>query len=82
MQVSDVWNISPSVINEARMGYTWAISDYPDYALGKGYAAKVGWQFAKADQFPSIGFPGGYYRGSARQATRTTNSMTSIRRMS
>ncbi len=62
-QVSDVWNISPSVINEARMGYTWGISAYPDNALGKGYAAKVGWQFAKADQFPSLGFPGGSYEG-------------------
>ena len=53
-EVTDVWNISPSVINEARMGYTWAISDYPDSALNKGYAAKVGWQFGKADQFPNI----------------------------
>jgi hypothetical protein len=53
-QVTDVWNISPSVINEARMGYTWAISDYPDSALNKSYASMVGWQFGKADQFPSI----------------------------
>lgn len=53
-QVSDVWNISSSMINEARMGYTYAISNYPDSALNHGYAAKVGWQFAKADQFPSI----------------------------
>ncbi len=53
-EVSDVWNISPSLINEARMGYTYAISDYPDSALNHGYAAKVGWQFPKADQFPSI----------------------------
>ena len=53
-QVSDVWNISPSLINEARMGYTYAVSNYPDSALNLGYAAKVGWQFPKADQFPSI----------------------------
>jgi len=53
-EVTDVWSISPSVINEARMGYTWAISDYPDSALNQGYAAKVGWQFGKADQFPSV----------------------------
>jgi hypothetical protein len=36
------------------MGYTWAISDYPDSALNKSYASMVGWQFGKADQFPSI----------------------------
>ena len=54
MEVSDVWNISPSVINEARMGYTYDISVYPDSALNLGYAAKVGWKFAEADQFPNI----------------------------
>jgi len=54
-QVSDVWNISPSIINEARMGYTWGISAYADDALGKGYASKIGWKFAKADTFPSLG---------------------------
>jgi hypothetical protein len=54
-QVSDVWNISSSVINEARMGYTWGISAYPDNALDHGYAAAVGWKFGKADQFPNLG---------------------------
>lgn len=59
-EISDVWNISPTMINEARMGYTYDISVYPDSALNKGYAAKVGWQFAKTDQFPALGLGGNY----------------------
>jgi len=31
-------------------------SYYTDPALDKGYAAKVVWQFAKADDFPIINF--------------------------
>jgi hypothetical protein len=53
-QISDVWNISPNVINEARFGYTWAGSFFGNMALGKGYASKLGWAFAKADTLPTI----------------------------
>jgi hypothetical protein len=59
-QISDVWNISPTVINEARMGYTWQGNFYGDLALGKGYAAALGWQFAEADDFPAIQFTRDY----------------------
>lgn len=55
-QVTDVWNISSHTINEARMGYTWQGNFYNDLALNKGYAADLGWQFAKADDFPAIQF--------------------------
>ncbi len=55
-QVSDVWTINSHLINEARMGYTYQGNFYNDQALGKGYAAQLGWQFAKADDFPSIQF--------------------------
>jgi hypothetical protein len=55
-QVSDVWTISPRIINEARMGYTYQGNFYADLALNKGYAAQLGWQFAKADDFPAIQF--------------------------
>jgi hypothetical protein len=53
-QITDVWNISPTMINEARIGYTFEDSDFGDLSLNRGYAAKMGWQFAKADDFPSI----------------------------
>jgi hypothetical protein len=59
-QITDVWNISPTVINEARLGYTFEDSDFGDLALNRGYAAAMGWQFAKADDFPAIQQTGQY----------------------
>ncbi len=55
-QVSDVWTISANVINEARLGYTYQGNFYSDDALNKGYAAKLGFTAAKADDFPAIQF--------------------------
>jgi hypothetical protein len=59
-QISDVWNISPSTINEARIGYTWQGSFFTDLALGKGLGTQLGWQFGKADDFPAVQFTGSY----------------------
>jgi len=61
-QITDVWNISSRTINEARLGYTWQGNFFGDQALGKGYPAQLGWQFAKADTLPAIQFsaPGPY----------------------
>jgi hypothetical protein len=59
-QITDVWNISPSTINEARMGFTSQLNFFHDLALNKGYASKLGWQYAKADDFPAINFTGTY----------------------
>ena len=53
-QITDVWNISPTMINEARFGYTYEDSDFGDLSLNGGIAAAMGWQFAKADDFPAI----------------------------
>ena len=58
-QVTDVWSINSHITNEARMGYTWQGNFFADLALGKGYAAKTGWQFAKADDFPDMQFADG-----------------------
>ncbi|HEY5214433.1 MAG TPA: TonB-dependent receptor [Acidobacteriaceae bacterium] len=55
-QVSDVWTINSNMINEARFGYTYQGNFYTDAALGKGYASALGWQAAKADDFPAIQF--------------------------
>ena len=55
-EVSDVWTINSNTINEARFGYTYQGNFYADMALGKGYAATLGWQAAKADDFPAIQF--------------------------
>lgn len=53
-QVSDVWNISNSTINEARFGYTYEVNTYVDSTLGKGYPTQLGWQFAQGNDIPTI----------------------------
>jgi hypothetical protein len=53
-QITDVWNFSSRTINEARMGFTAQLNYFADLALNKGYATKLGWQYAKADDFPGI----------------------------
>ncbi len=60
-QVTEVWNISPRTINEARIGFTSQLNFFADLALNQGYASQLGWQFAKADDFPAINFTGGSY---------------------
>ena len=52
-QITDVWNISPSTVNEARVGFTDQLNYFVDSTLNKGFPAKLGWTFAKADQFPT-----------------------------
>lgn len=53
-QITDVWNISNSTINELRMGYTNQLNFFATQTAGKGYPAKLGLQFSKADIFPSV----------------------------
>ena len=53
-QVTDVWSINSHVTNEVRMGYTNQLNFFVPYTLDKGYPAKLGWQFAKSDNFPNI----------------------------
>ncbi len=57
-QVSDVWNVSPSTINEARIGFTAQYSIFDPASLNDDYPKKLGLQFAKANLFPSIGIYG------------------------
>ena len=59
-QVTDVWTITPNLINELRMGYTNQMNFFVPASLGQGFPAKLGWQFAKADIFPNITVNGFY----------------------
>lgn len=59
-QITDVWNISSRTVNEARLGYTYQGNFFADLSLKKGYAAQLGWQFAKADDFPAMQTTGSY----------------------
>src|SRR5260370_14874270 len=54
LQIWDVWTISSRTINEVRMGYTYQGNFFQPQSIGKGFPAKLGWQFAKADVFPDI----------------------------
>jgi hypothetical protein len=55
-QVTDVWNISPRVVNEARFGYTDQLNFYQDSTTGLNYPQNIGWQFAEANVLPSVEF--------------------------
>ena len=59
-QITDVWNIGPTRINEARIGYTFEDSDFGDLSLNRGYAAQLGWKFGVVDDFPAIQFVNQY----------------------
>jgi len=59
-QITDVWNISSTTVNEFRVGYTNQMNYFTDSSLGKGYAAQLGWQFAKLDDFPGFETTGTY----------------------
>jgi hypothetical protein len=70
-QITDVWSINPHLINEARMGYTWQGNFFGDYSLNQGFPAKLGWQFAKADDFPSTYMTNYTTVGPATNATES-----------
>ena len=58
VQFSDIWTISPTVVNEFRMGYTkqgnWFVPD----TIGFDAAGKLGLQYAKAQLFPTFNVNG------------------------
>jgi Carboxypeptidase regulatory-like domain len=61
-QITEVWNISPTTINEARMGFTDQLNFFSDAGTGKGYPQQLGWQFAHGDVIPQVDFDRGPYQ--------------------
>ena len=57
-QISDVWNITPSIINEARLGFTQEHSMFFPDSLNGGYPDKLGLLFSKANVFPTVSISG------------------------
>jgi len=53
-QISDVWSITPSTVNEFRMGFTRQGNWFTPLTLGQGFPAQLGLQYAKADVFPNV----------------------------
>ncbi|MGC8548107.1 MAG: carboxypeptidase regulatory-like domain-containing protein [Acidobacteriaceae bacterium] len=66
--ISDVWTFSANLINQANFGFTDQLNFFQPYTLNQGFPAKLGWQFAKADNFPNIGIGGFYGLGSSTNA--------------
>ncbi len=67
-QITDVWTITPNVVNEFRVGYTNQMNYFVPASLNGGYPGKLGWQFAKADIFPIITVTNYYQLTSAINA--------------
>lgn len=53
-QISDYWSISPTTMNEFRVGFMGEYDLLTPQTLGQGWPAKLGLQFAKADIFPTV----------------------------
>jgi hypothetical protein len=54
IQISDVWTISPHLVNELRMAYTRQGNWYVPQSFGQGYPQKLGITYAVADVLPTI----------------------------
>lgn len=72
-QISDVWTINPTTINEARAGFMGEYDLIDPATRGQGWPAKLGLQFAKQDIFPNINVNGFYGLGSGVHANYKEN---------
>lgn len=54
VELSDVWTIKPTVVNEFRMAYTRQGNWYTPQSYGQGYPAKLGISYAVADVLPTL----------------------------
>ena len=53
-QLSDYWTISPTLINELRIGFMGEYDVFHPATIGQGFPAKLGLKFSKADIFPNV----------------------------
>ncbi|HWO36083.1 MAG TPA: carboxypeptidase regulatory-like domain-containing protein, partial [Candidatus Acidoferrum sp.] len=58
VQLSDTWTLSPTLVNEFRMGYTKQGNWFVPQSLGFDAAAKFGLQYSKANIFPTFNLSG------------------------
>jgi hypothetical protein len=57
-QISDVWTISPNVVNEFRFSGNREADYFAQASLGQGIPAKIGLKFSTADVLPTLNFSG------------------------
>ncbi len=53
-QISDVWTISPNIVNEFRFSGNREADYYAEASLGLGIPAKIGLKFSTADVIPTV----------------------------
>jgi len=58
VQLSDVWTLSPTIVNEFRMGYTKQGNWFVPQSLGFNAASTLGLQYSKANIFPTFNLSG------------------------
>ena len=58
VQLSDVWTLSPTIVNEFRMGYTKQGNWFVPQSLGFDAASTLGLQYSKANIFPTFNLSG------------------------
>jgi len=71
-QVSDVWNYSSTLINEARLGFTDQMNFFLPQTTGLGYPAMLGYKLAKSDFLP------GFSPGNGMASTDTDGTLPFI----
>jgi len=57
-QISDTWTLSPTLVNEFRMGYTKQGNWFVPQSLGYNAETSLGLQYAKADIIPTFNLSG------------------------
>lgn len=62
-QISDFWTISPTLTNEARLGFMAEYDSITPATLNGGWPDRLGLQFSKADVFPQVNISGFYGLG-------------------
>jgi hypothetical protein len=77
-QLSDYWNISPTTLNEFRIGFMAEYDKIKPRTMDQGYPARLGLQFSKADIFPPSTSQTYTVWPAATPVTRTTSRMNTI----
>src|SRR6266849_3182230 len=71
-QFTDVYTINSSLVNEFRFSFVRQGNWFVPASLGKGYPAKLGFQFSIADEYPNINIEG---TGANNTLQPTTNAV-------
>lgn len=56
--LTDVWTISPSLLNQARVSLMNGLSANNSATLGKNYPSTLGWSYAETNEFPTLSISG------------------------